>query len=85
MNTSELNSVLSQEISKLRNGRAKPERVNAITRAASQIIAAARLELSYMRLVGVNQGFFSPFFGKHRTLQAPKKKQLRVIEGKRAA
>ena len=76
--------MLSQEISKLRNGRAKPERVNAITRAASQIIAAARLELAYMRLVGIPNHITSPFFGNHRVLPAPKK-SLRVIEGKKAA
>lgn len=84
MNTRELNQVLSAEISKLRTGRAKPERVNAITRAAGQIIAAARLELAYVKMVGINAAL--PFFshhGKPKVLPAPKK--LRVVEGKKAA
>lgn len=72
MNTRELNQVLSDEIYKLRSGKAKPERTKAITQAASQIIAAARLELSYARLVGLkNPGL--PFFGSGKSLPAPKK------------
>lgn len=75
MNTNELNKVLSDEIFKLRSGKAKPDRVNAITRAASQIIAAARLELAYIKLTGIPQAVL-PFFthhGKTRTLPAPQK------------
>lgn len=75
MNTNELNKVLSDEIYKLRANKSKPERVNAITRAASQIIAAARLELNYIKLVGVPQATL-PFFnhhGKTRAIAAPKK------------
>lgn len=75
MNTSELNKVLSDEIYKLRGDKIKPDRVNAITRAASQIIAAARLELAYVKMVGVPQAaltFFS-HHGKPKVLPAPKK------------
>jgi hypothetical protein len=75
VNTSELNKVLSDEIHKLRSGKAKPERVNAVTRAASQIIAAARLELAYVKMAGVPQAAL-PFFshhGKGRVIQEPKK------------
>lgn len=72
MNTAELNKVLSDEIYKLRAGKAKPERVNAVTRAASQIIAAARLELAYVKMVGV-PGARLPFFGDHKALPAPKR------------
>lgn len=73
MNTNELNKVLSDEIYKLRAGKAKPERVNAITRAASQIIAAARLELAYIKIAGVPQAAL-PFFGhRAKSLPAPKK------------
>lgn len=76
MNTNELNKVLSDEIYKLRAGKAKPERVNAVTRAASQIIAAARLELAYIKVVGAPQAVL-PFFSHHgktpRTIAAPKK------------
>lgn len=75
MNTNELNKVLSDEIFKLRAGKAKPDRVNAITRASSQIIAAARLELAYIKMVGVPQAVL-PFFthhGKPRVLSAPQK------------
>jgi hypothetical protein len=64
VNTNELNKVLSDEIFKLRSGKAKPERVNAITRAASQIIAAARLELAYVKMAGVPQAIL-PFFNHH--------------------
>ena len=76
MNTNELNKVLSDEIYKLRSRKAKPERVNAVTRAAAQIVAAARLELAYIKVVGVPQAVL-PFFthhGKPRgALPAPKK------------
>lgn len=73
MNTNELNQVLSNEIFKLRSGKAKPERVNAITRAASQIIAAARLELAYVKMVGIPQAAL-PFFSHYKkALPAPKK------------
>lgn len=79
MNTTELNKVLSDEIYKLRSGQAKPERVNAITRAASTIIAGARLELAYVKMVGVPQAAIT-FFGHHgkpgRVLTAPKKKLI---------
>lgn len=75
MNTVELNKVLSEEIYKLRSNKAKPERVNAITRAASQIIAAARLEITFVKMVGIpNKGlpFFSHHGGKVKALPAPK-------------
>lgn len=75
MNTTELNKVLSSEIYRLRAGRAKPERVNAVSRAASQIIAAARMELEYARLVGMPNRVMS-FFANHgarKALPAPKK------------
>jgi hypothetical protein len=75
MNTTELNKVLSDEIFKLRAGKTKPEKVNAITRAASQIIAAARLELTYVKMAGIPQAVL-PFFthhGKAKVLPAPKK------------
>ncbi len=64
MNTAELNKVLSDEIYKLRSGKAKPERVNAVTRAASQIIAAARLELAYMKMIGDRRNVVPFFNGK---------------------
>lgn len=86
MNTRELNKVLSDEIYKLRAGKAKPERVNSITRAAGQIIQAARLELAYVKLVGL-PGAALAFFehhGKPRALAQPKRK-LKVVDGKKAA
>jgi hypothetical protein len=75
VNTNELNKVLSDEIQQLRSGKTKPDRVNAITRAASQIIAAARLQLAYVKMVGV-EGHL-PFFGNklRPVLQAPKKRK----------
>lgn len=61
MNTTELNRVLSDEIYKLRANKAKPERTNAIVRAASVIVAAARLELQHAKLIGHREKL--PFFG----------------------
>lgn len=72
MNTVELNQVLSSEIQKLRSGKAKIASTKAIVQCSSQIIAAARLELSYARLVGT-RGVL-PFFGRVKTLPAPKKR-----------
>lgn len=63
MNTTELNRVLSDEIYKLRAGKAKPDRVNAVVRAAGTIVAAARLEVAYCKLVGARTAL--PFFGAH--------------------
>lgn len=77
MNTNELNKVLSDEIYKLRAGKAKPERVIAITKAAAQIVAAARLELAYIKMVGVPRAVL-PFFtqyAKGNVLPAPKAKK----------
>lgn len=77
MNTEELNKVLSDEIYRLRAGKAKPERTLAVTKAAAQIIAAARLELSYVKMIGVPQAVL-PFFNHHgrvkvKALAAPNK------------
>ena len=67
MNTTELNKVLSSEIYKLRGGKGKIASTKAIVQCASQIIAAARLELSYARLVGMKGGAL-PFFGATKAL-----------------
>lgn len=81
MNTTELNKVLSDEIYKLRAGKAKPDRVNAITRAASQIIAAARLELIYVKMAGVPQAALPFFGGRTITAKKPvKAKQIRAVK-----
>lgn len=61
MNTNELNRVLSDEIYKLRAGKAKPERTNAVVRAAATMISNARLQLAYMKVAGANASL--PFFG----------------------
>lgn len=66
MNTSELNQVLSGEIQKLRSGKAKIASTKAIVQCSAQIIAAARLELSYARLMGGRGAL--PFFGKVKAL-----------------
>ena len=73
MDINELNKVLSSEINKLRGGKAKPERVNAVTRAASQILSGARLQLTYAKMVGLPAAI--PFFGRviKPALPAPKK------------
>lgn len=73
MDSTELNKVLSDEIYKLRSGKAKPDRVNAVTRASSQIIAAARLELAYMKIAGVPQAALQ-FFGTNGKRLAPPRK-----------
>ena len=66
MNTSELNQVLSAEINRLRSGKAKIASTKAIVQCSAQIIAAARLELSYARLMGKSGAL--PFFGKAKML-----------------
>ena len=71
MDLNELNKVLSSEIYKLRSNKTKPEKVKAITGAASQIIAGARLQLSYMKMIGAP--VLSPAFGKLKALPAAKK------------
>ena len=76
MNTSELNKVLSDEIRKLRAGKSKPEHINAITHAAAQILAGARLELTYMKLIGART--ILPFFTRGRLIDAPKKRPARL-------
>ena len=76
MNTTELNKVLSDEIYKLRAGKTKPERINAVTRACAGIVSAARIELMYMKHTGVPHAALS-FFTHHGkpALPAPKKKK----------
>ena len=66
MNTNELNQVLSSEIAKLRSGKAKIASTKAIVQCSAQIIAAARLELSYARLMGARGNL--PFFGNTKAL-----------------
>lgn len=61
MNANELNRVLADEIYKLRAGKAKPERTNAVVRAAVAIVSSARLQLAYMKVAGANEAL--PFFG----------------------
>lgn len=78
MNTSELNKVLSDEIYKLRSRKVKPDLVNkanAITRAASVMIAAARVELAYVKMAGVPQAVLPLFshHGKSRVIAEQKK------------
>lgn len=76
MNINELNKVLSDEIYKLRAGKVKTERVNAVTRACAQIISGGRLQLSYIKMAGLPQGTI-PFFGENgkakRVIESPKK------------
>lgn len=71
MDINELNKILSDEIYKLRSGKAKPERVNAITRAAGRILEGARLQLSAAKLIGKHVNM--PVFGSQKKLPAPKK------------
>ena len=58
-----LRNLLFEEIDDLRNGRISTQRVSAISRASSQIIASTKLELDF-------QKFFS---GGHSTLKSVKK------------
>ena len=70
MTASELHRVLSDEIYKLRSGKAKSERTNAIANMASKIISNARLQFEYAKHYG-----FVPdqaFIGKLKP-PAPKK------------
>ena len=52
MNTTELNQVISDEIHKLRSGKVKTERVNSVVRGCATLVAAGRLELAYMKMIG---------------------------------
>lgn len=78
MNTNELNKVLSDEIYKLRSGKAKAERVIAVTKAAAQIIAAARLELQYIKMIGVPRAVL-PFFGHHNGKAVIEMKKIKKV------
>lgn len=62
MNTHELKDILSDEIQNLRDGKTKPELINAITKACTQIIAAARLDITYLKMVGGKIKKTPPFF-----------------------
>jgi len=50
MNATQLNDVLSDEITKLRAGKSKVDTSNSVARLASVMVAAARVELQAMRL-----------------------------------
>lgn len=52
MNGNEMRRVLADEIYKLRNGKSKPDRVNAISRAAGTICASIRVELQFCNMTG---------------------------------
>lgn len=61
MNGNEMRRVLSDEIYKLRSGKSKPDRVNAISRAASTICASIRIELQFCNMTGQTPNI--PFIG----------------------
>lgn len=71
MNGNEMRRVLADEIYKLRAGRAKPERVNAVARAAATICASIRVELQHASMTGQTPNI--PFISSRKALPAPKK------------
>lgn len=83
MHGNEMRRVLADEIYKLRSGRAKPDRVNAIARAASQITSSIRVELQYCAMTG--QTPHIPFVGVvGKALSKPHEdRKTRAIKGPR--
>lgn len=74
MNGNEMRRVLADEIYKLRAGKAKPERVNAVARAAATICASIRVELQYCTMTGQQPSISFISNGKGKALPAPKAK-----------
>jgi len=70
MHGNEMRRVLSDEIYKLRSGKSKPDRANAISRAASQITQSIRVELIYCQMTGQIPSI--QFASIRKALAAPK-------------
>jgi hypothetical protein len=49
---SDLRAILSEEIDKVRSGRATAASVNAITNASGKILSSIKLELDYHKMIG---------------------------------
>lgn len=73
MNGNEMRRVLADEIYKLRAGKSKPDRVNAVARAAATICASIRVELQYCNMTG-QQPSISFIGGGKPALPKPKPK-----------
>lgn len=50
MNATQLNNVLSDEITKLRSGKSKVDIANSVARLGSVMVAAARVEIQALRM-----------------------------------
>ena len=70
MHGNELRRVLADEIYRIRAGRSKPERVNAVARAASVICTSVRVELMYCKMTGQTPSI--AFTAGKKTLPRPK-------------
>lgn len=80
MDGNEMRRVLADEIYKLRAGKSKPDRVNAVARAAATICASIRVELQFCNMTGATPHI--PFIGtdtkKPKKLSAPKTKRMKL-------
>jgi predicted RecB family endonuclease len=77
VNLNELNRVLSDEIYKLRAGKTKPERINAITRAGAVMIAGVRTALMCSKITGIPLSTV-PFFADNLRKALPHKNGSKV-------
>ena len=77
MDLNELNKVVGDEIYKLRAGKTKPERLNAISRAGTVMVRNATVQLAAMRAFGGNR-IVPEMFGLQKLAKAlPHKKNGR--------
>jgi len=68
----ELNRVIGDEIYKLRAGKAKPERLNAISRAGTVMVRNADVQLRAFKAFGTPRTL-PEFFGSQKVKTLPKK------------
>ena len=51
-NINDLREILSEEITKLREGKTTPATINAITNATGKIFSSIKLQMEYAKLLG---------------------------------
>ncbi len=52
LSLNDLRAILSDEITKIRNGRSTPATVNAVSNATGKILSSVKLEIEYHKLIG---------------------------------
>lgn len=73
MDLNELNKVIGDEIYKLRSGKAKPERLNAVSRAGAVSVRIASVQLTAMKMLGGTINAPQIFGLQHKAKALPKK------------